>query len=81
MLGSPMKRQRASLSGLETEMRRSIGEVAKDLGLGLALGVPVQGGFGGELSKGPGVENGNVGPFVEGSGVKREQDKMEEEEL
>ena len=76
-----MKRQRASLSGLETEMRRGSGDISKDLGLGLALGVPVQGGFGGELVKGAGIENGNVGPFVEGSGVKKEQDRMEEEEL
>ena len=69
------------MSGLETEMRRGSGDISKDLGLGLALGVPVQGGFGGELVKGAGVENGNVGPFVEGSGVKKEQDRMEEEEL
>jgi hypothetical protein len=79
IIGSPLKKARASLSGLDSEFRK--GDVSRVSGLGMALGFASMGGegervgndFGGELprvseggeaSTGNAVEVNNVGPVA-----------------
>lgn len=80
IIGSPLKKARASLSGLDSEFRK--GDISRVSGLGMALGFAGMGGEGervgnefggelprvsegGELSNSEAVEaNNNIGPVA-----------------
>lgn len=84
LIGSPLKKRRSSLQGLDRELEKGRG---LDV-FGLGVGFGGNGSFGGELSRR--VDGGNVGPSVSapnigssGIGVKSETEieGMEDEEL